>query len=375
MNGASVRRSGPPDVAVVGDGPAGLAVAAACHQLGLRAVVHGDGSPWHATYATWRDDVDPLPDSVFASLTDRVEVVGARRHSIDRTYGVFDNAALRTHLATGLEIVGGRVEPDEVDGAVVIDATGASGVPTSWQTAFGIVVADMPGSLDLAPDTVTLMDWRPADDAIEGPPSFCYVVPVADGWLVEETVLAARSAVSSDALRERLARRLGRDGPSLIAGARRTEEVRIPMGSPPVRSRGRVVPFGAAAGFVHPATGYSVAASLRAAPRVARAIAAGADVGGAVWPSTHLRSRALHDYGLDALLRLDAGDVAAFFDAFFELPEERWAAYLRIDTTPSAVAGIMARLFRRAPWRVRARLMAGDPRRLFGRAGASWSNG
>jgi lycopene beta-cyclase len=370
----------PSGVSVVGDGPAGLAIAAACSQLGLAVTVHGGGDPWHATYATWRDDVPDLPRSVFATLTDHVVVVGGRRHVIDRAYGLFDNAALRAHLLEGLETDRRRVDPHELAHAepdrVVVDATGAVGSPAAWQTAHGVVLAEVPSSLDLPTDAVTLMDWRPARGPgrsrdHEGPPSFCYVVPVADGWLVEETVLAASPAVAPRVLRERLVRRLGPDGAALVDTAARVEEVRIPMGSPPRRGSGNLVPFGAAAGFVHPATGYSVAASLRAAPRVARAIAAGDPLGEAVRPRAQLRARSMHDYGLDALLRLDDADIAAFFDAFFELPQERWADYLRVDTTPAAVAAVMSRVFLRAPWRVRGRLMTGDPRRLVRRSAAS----
>jgi lycopene beta-cyclase len=377
----SSERSGAPSaVSVVGDGPAGLAIAAACRQLGMAVTVHGTGEAWHATYATWRDDVPDLPDSVFATLTDRVEVVGRRRHVIDRTYALFDNAALRAHLLDGLHVEHGRVDPHELARAepdrVVVDATGAVGSPAAWQTAHGVVLAEVPPALDLPTDAVTLMDWRPAgglrrSGGHDGPPSFCYVVPVADGWLVEETVLAANPAVAPEVLRDRLVSRLGPSGRAVLDEAARVEGVRIPMGSRPRRGEGNLVPFGAAAGFVHPATGYSVAASLRAAPRVAHAIAAGADLSEAVWPRAQLRARALHDYGLDALLRLDAAATAAFFDAFFELPQQRWADYLRVDTTPAAVAGVMRRVFWRAPWTVRRRLMAGDPRRLVRRSADS----
>ncbi len=72
-------------------------------------------------------------------------------------------------------------------------------------------------------------------------------------------------------------------------------------------ARQPVVAFGAAAKLTHPATGYSVAASLRAAPRVAAAIADGGDarhVWEAVWPPALRRTRRLHDYGLEVLLGL-----------------------------------------------------------------------
>ncbi|MEY4229585.1 MAG: putative lycopene beta-cyclase, partial [Actinomycetota bacterium] len=128
---------------------------------------------------------------------------------------------------------------------------------------------------------------------------------------------------------------------------------------------------GAAAGYVHPATGYSVASSLRAAPRVAAGIAAALTIDdpgrraltawNAVWPAEQRRARALHDYGLAALLRLPAADVQSFFDAFFALPVELWSAYLRVDTAATTVSRVMTAVFSSVPWRVRRRLAAGSP--------------
>ncbi len=92
------------DVVVVGDGPAGLALGAACRRAGLSTVVCGLGAPWTATYGTWRDDVADVPDRCFAVVAPRVVVHGHRRHVIERPYGVFDNAALRAHLADGLDV-------------------------------------------------------------------------------------------------------------------------------------------------------------------------------------------------------------------------------------------------------------------------------
>ena len=135
----------------------------------------------------------------------------------------------------------------------------------------------------------------------------------------------------------------------------------IPLDGPPPPRRPPVVKFGAAAGYVHPSTGFSVAAALRAAPRVAGAIAATAGrpdaVAAAVWPLSMRVTRRLHRYGLDVVLRLDAGQLAAFFDAFFELPVETWAPYLRLDASPAQVTRTMAALLRRAPRSVRRRLV------------------
>jgi lycopene beta-cyclase len=359
------------DVVVVGDGPAGLALAAACRRAGLDVVVCGRGDPWRATYGTWRDDVD-VPDGCFAHIAPRVIVHGHRRHVIERAYGVFDNEALRAHLAGGLDIRvaeglwarhhewGSRlaVEGGELDARLVVEATGfppmlaRASPPAAHQTAYGVVVAERPD----ADDDVVLMDLRPLPGATT--PTFCYVVPVAGGWLVEETALAARPAVAPD----RLSRLLGvRAGAEVLEGATGHEVVSIPVGGRLPDRRQPVVAFGAAAKVTHPATGYSVAASLRAAPRVAAAIADGADAGrvwDAVWPAPLRRTRRLHDYGLEVLLGLGPHELASFFDAFFELPVEVWAPYLRVDSPPAAVLRAMSAVLRALPWSTRRRLLA-----------------
>ena len=122
-------------------------------------------------------------------------------------------------------------------------------------------------------------------------------------------------------------------------------------------------------------TGYSVSGSLRAAPRVADAVAQALSEGRrgsalvshawqAVWPTDLVRTRALHDYGLAALRRLDASSIATFFDAFFAMHESDWSDYLRIDTPAQRVAGIMTRFFAVMPARTRLRVMSTSPRAL-----------
>ena len=46
------------DVAIIGGGPAGLALAHSLVERGVDAVVFSPESPWHATYGAWRDDVE-----------------------------------------------------------------------------------------------------------------------------------------------------------------------------------------------------------------------------------------------------------------------------------------------------------------------------
>lgn len=337
-------------------------------------MVIGEGRPWSATYGTWRDEVLALDDHCFVSSSPRVIVHGHRRHDIARPYGVFDNEHLRARLAAGLPIHHARAErirhmrwgssvltsAGDVDARLVVDATGTTGRATTAQTAYGVVLPRRPPGID--EHGPTLMDWRPV--ATDGPPSFCYAVPVAGGWLVEETVLAARPPVPPAELRARLVARIGE------RGAARTELVTIPVGGRLPRLRGHVSRFGAAAGYAHPATGYSVAASLRAAPRVAAAIrqaCRGADrpeagdVWRAVWPRQVRWTRRLQSYGLEVLLRLEQAQLATFFDVFFDLPVAVWAPYLRIDATPRDVSRAMAAVQRGLPRGMRRRLLV-DPR-------------
>jgi lycopene beta-cyclase len=366
------------DVVIVGDGPAGAALAAECAGVGLDTAVVGQGLPWRNTYGMWLDEVEALPPDVFASTRDRVVVVAANRRELMRPYGVIENAELRSHLdvdrhlvrdvMTGITPHRGLAEVElleggPVTGRVVVDATGVgTGLPPAWQTAYGVVVGGDVVRSQFTVDAVTLMDWSVTGEA----PTFCYVVPLAHGWLAQETALATREPVATSELRRKLAQRLGE---GVVADAESdgpVEQVQIPMGLPIKRGSGPVVPFGSGAGMLHPVTGYSVAASLRTAPRVAQAIAAGTDVHEAVWPRPTRRTRALHDRGLAALLRLDPHATTDFFEAFFSLPVERWAPYLSIDSRPRDVARAMRGVFRAAPWSVRRRLARVD-RRLVAR--------
>lgn len=397
------------DVAVIGDGPAGSALAQACRRRGIDVVLVGDDAPWTATYSTWVDD---LADESGLALVDVEAVVavasaevwahGARPHRLQRTYATLDNDRLRSALRADIEHRRVRVDRVQVaqdayrlepfDGSemvarTVIDATGwparfarhDSDRAPAWQTALGVVLPEPPPG-DLG--NPTFMDFRrvlgndgaPSGVGPSGVTTFCYSLPVGDGWLIEETVLAARPAIEPIALLPRLAARLGRHPDSLLADAVRTEYVRIPLGGSRPGPDQPVVAFGAAAGYVHAATGFSVAASIRAAPRVAAAIAQALEssrgivdptpIAEAVWTAPMRRTRVLHDFGLEVLLDLDDDEVRAFFDAFFELSIVDWSAYLRVDTPPGEVSAVMARLFRSSSWQLRRRLAGRNPASL-----------
>ena len=368
------------DVVVVGDGPAGRALGAACVHAGLDVVVVGDDRSWTNTYGTWVDDVPGHAHALAAST--EIDVVALTWRRLERRYGTFDNAELRRALDTAPHVHGRMTSVQHLEhhaqvvlsdggvrcGGVVVDATGGPAGPgVPMQTAYGLVLAERPDEVE--GDAAVLMDWRPPAESFANEPTFLYVVALADGrWLVEETSLARKHPTPIHELRERLTQRLGVD---LTDRAEHVEHVAIPMRSGLPHRESLTVGLGAAARYVHPATGYSVAASLGAAPRVAIAIAEAVHIDdvrarsihvwNAVWPSEHRRARALHDYGLAALLRLPAGDVQTFFEAFFELPTEQWAEYLRVDTSAVAVSRVMTSVFSSVPWRVRRRLATGSP--------------
>lgn len=85
-----------------------------------------------------------------------------------------------------------------------------------------------------------------------------------------------------------------------------------------------------------------------------------------MWPDDLVRQRALHELGLETLLRLDSAQLRMFFDAFFDLPIRAWRGYLSGADSAQAVATTMLMVFARAPWGLRAALS---------QAGFAWALG
>jgi len=372
------------DVLVLGTGPAGLALAAACAEQGLDVVCASPDpdARWHNGYAAWLDElaVAGADDCVEATWPAALVHTAARTHRLDRPYARIDNDALQDGLRERAERAGARflsgtaghvshdghgsevvlADGDTLSAHLVVDATGHGAVlraatpPTAFQVAWGRVVEvdDAPWSAEVA----VLMDLRDANPGDADPPSFLYVLPLPGGrFLLEETSLAAATPVVLERLRRRLDARLDRLGVRVTA-EHRVERCRIPLDVAPPRPGARVLAFGGSAGMVHPATGYQVARALAAAPRVARAISAhlsegpevtAARAGAAVWPASERRTRALHDLGLRLLLSLDAAETRDFFERFFALPPRHWRAYLSASAGPLAVASAMTSLFLR----------------------------
>lgn len=391
------------DVLVVGKGPAALAAAAALAGRGLAVTVLGAAGPprWAATYAAWLDDLrdEGFADAAARTWPEAVVYTGKTDpHVLSHPYALLDNARLAATLLARCEAGGvqwaagearsathhpghttvGLADGGSLNARVVVDASGhrpalvhrAPGPPQAYQTAVGFVVRGAVPSI--ASGRVVLMDWRdghlPPGDEERGAPSFLYAFAL-DGarTFMEETSLAARPALAFSTLERRLRMRvtaLGLDG----AEVESTERVWIPMGGALPEGGQRVVGFGAAGGMVHPATGYSVARSLRSAPALAAALSsalgrpgaspalAARETWDAIWPAGARREHALYRFGMEVLLALDAPATRAFFDHFFRLPAPTWQGYLSGTLGDAGLAGAMTHFFARAPGELRRRM-------------------
>jgi lycopene cyclase-like protein len=348
----------------------------------------------------WADDLDRCDvPPVVSHRWDRVTVRLADRGPIElsRPYVWLDNDATRDRLLAHIGPSGrieGAVRDDGVhveadaltvvmqDGttwraSVVIDASGAgspfvqraAGPAPGWQSAWG-VTGRVAGAID--PTELRLMDFSESFEDGFGP-GFLYALPLGrDRWFLEETSLVRPEPLPWHVLQQRLDIRMARLGLRWIDRDEEVEQCRIPMGGPLPRAGSSVVAFGAAAGLVHPATGYSVALSMRLAGPVAEAIAQGLATSSAaaraaawdtVWPADRVRAWDLYTFGMHALARQDDRAINDHFAAFFAVEPTQWAAWLSATATPAELRATMWAVFRRASMAARGRLMAAGVKR------------
>lgn len=360
------------DLLIAGTGPAGRALASRAAIAGL-SVVAVDPHPdrrWTATYGAWADELPTwVPAEVVTAEIAAPAAHTAGLHTIDRTYRVFDTAALQDQLSLDeVSVLAGRVRALEAHRAelddgrhltarCVVDARGVAAVPErAQQTAFGVVVDAERAAPALEGRQAWFMDWRRDNGtSAEDVPSFLYAVPVGDGQiLLEETCLVGRPALAPTELRRRLRRRLNSRGVA-ITGDERTETVRFSVEAGAVAPG--VIGYGARGGLMHPATGYAVATALAGADRVVRAVRNNEDPNSLLWPRSARAVATLRRLGLRVLLRLDGNSAQRFFAAFFELPVERQRAYLSGRDDPAAVAATMWQLFRMLPPELRGTIL------------------
>lgn len=342
------------DVLIAGGGPAGWSLASACARRGLSVTLVAATRGWPATYGMWLDETDCLPPGA--------RWVTALPRGMSREYVVLDNESVCAAFAhPGIEVVKARVaamtvsrvrltDGTELVGGMVFDATGVLGaVGRVEQTAYGVAVS----TTDVvAPGEAVFMDWRQPPGFGE-PATFLYAIPLPDGrTLLEETSLAHNPGLQFTELRDRLHARLG-----ILQGT--VERVRFPVDvPPPARWARSAIPFGAAGGLVHPATGFSLAETFRLAPVVAHTIGRGTRaVRRVLWPERARLVYRLRRHGLSTLLSLTATEHEEFFDLFFALPAHHQRAYLSGRTDVRGTAAAMAALFRAAPTHLRRKMI------------------
>ncbi|XP_022847888.1 lycopene beta cyclase, chloroplastic/chromoplastic [Olea europaea var. sylvestris] len=368
------------DLAVVGGGPAGLAVAQQVSEAGL-SVCSIDPSPkliWPNNYGVWVDEFEAMDlldclDTTWSGAM--VFIDDKTTKDLDRPYGRVNRKQLKSKMmqkciSNGVKFHQAKVvkviheesksllicnDGVTIQAAVVLDATGFSRCLVQYdkpynpgyQVAYGILAEVEEHPFDV--NKMVFMDWR--DSHLENNkelkernskiPTFLYAMPFSSKRIfLEETSLVARPGVPMDDIKERMVARLSHLGIKV----RRIEEDEycvIPMGGPlPVLPQ-RVVGIGGTAGMVHPSTGYMVARTLAAAPIVANAIVQylgsdrsllGSELSSEVWkdlwPIERRRQREFFCFGMDILLKLDLQATRRFFNAFFDLEPRYWHGFL-----------------------------------------------
>lgn len=382
------------DVAIVGLGPAGRALASACGAAGLHvlALDPRPDAPWTQTLSLWTDQLPTwLSPDVLAHTVSGPTLYCPSRTVLDRDYSVFDNARLREALpltdAVTVEAVAlGDAQVADLTRRAhrVVDCRGAGG-PSGQrplQTAYGLVLPTAAAAPAMGGDPALFMDWRTdfdadddgtdheADDDELGP-SFLYAIPLDSGSiLLEETCLAGCPAPDPQALGRRLRSRLVRRGvaPEAIAEPLEVEEVRIPL-LPPVRTYDdpRVEAFGTAGGHGHAATGYSIAASFRAVPAAVNALRTGYPLPRPRTGPTGL----LHKTGLRALLGADEPTVQGLFGAFGRITDQRQQWFLDGSSPSYQVARAMWDMWACMPVRGKVGMIAA----VLGGSGRSSARG
>ena len=393
------------DVLVIGAGPAGLFLATALEQRGIK--VEGISAtdpkePWPNTYGIWADELESLGMSDFLSHRWRNTVVNMGKGIVPlkRDYGLIDREKLQGHRLEQsahhgivwhqekvVSVSHGqrRSEVKTASGKrysarVVVDTSGHNPAlvrrvpqakPIAYQAAYGVVGKFSAPPVE--PNQMMLMDY--CDDYLPAPerrlpPTFLYAMDLGDDvYFVEETSLAHVPGISMDTLERRLHQRLAHRGVEIVE-THHVERCLFPMNMPLPDLTQAVVGFGGAASMVHPATGYMQGALLRRGPDLVSAIAQSLQdqsntpeqiarfAWQAVWPEDRLRKHYLYSFGLENLMAFKTHDLQQFFTTFFGLEQHQWAGFLADTSTLPEIVQAMLVLFGRTSNPVRWGLMS-----------------
>lgn len=368
------------DLAVVGGGPAGLAVAQQVSEAGL-SVCSIDPSPkliWPNNYGVWVDEFEAMDllDCLDATWSGAVVYIDENKtKDLERPYGRVNRKQLKSKMmekciSNGVKFHQAKVvkviheesksllicnDGVTIQASVVLDATGFARCLVQYdkpynpgyQVAYGILAEVEEHPFDI--NKMVFMDWRDSHlnnnlelkERNRKIPTFLYAMPFSpERIFLEETSLVARPGLGMDDIKERMVARLKHLGIK-VKSIEEDERCVIPMGGPLPVIPQRVVGIGGTAGMVHPSTGYMVARTLAAAPVVANAIVQylgkeksllgvelSTEVWRDLWPIERRRQREFFCFGMDILLKLDLPATRRFFDAFFDLEPRYWHGFL-----------------------------------------------
>jgi lycopene epsilon-cyclase len=223
--------------------------------------------------------------------------------------------------------------------------------PPMWQTAYGIEV-EMENH-PWPPDKAIFMDLSQSDKEREGEkriPSFLYVLPSPGKVFLEETCLVSKVQVPFDELKRRLYRRLANLKINISQSSIIEEEASwIPLGGALPKTPQRIIGFGAAAGLVHPSSGYSIVQSLQKAGPLADIISTDlrdpsispehrSDRAWVyLWSAENRRRLGFYQFGSAVIAKLPVETLKEFMDQFYALPQSLWQGFLANDLPSPAL--------------------------------------
>eukprot|EP01026_Neomeris_dumetosa_P044749 TRINITY_DN3788_c0_g1_i9.p1 TRINITY_DN3788_c0_g1~~TRINITY_DN3788_c0_g1_i9.p1 ORF type:complete len:513 (-),score=56.87 TRINITY_DN3788_c0_g1_i9:279-1817(-) len=419
------------EVIIVGSGPAGLALAGALAKENIFVVVVSPDLPFTNNYGVWYDEFKDigLAHTLSHTWKDTKCYFGDQELDLGRAYSQVSKDKLRDHLLRvcsewGVKYVKGQVvdiqdkENGKMSKVVLSDgvelvgrlvclaAGGAAGKfleyekgapPVTAQTAYGIEAEVEGYEAVYPPHRMLFMDYRRHHSGYwEGcanqngsdahgasisneVPSFLYAMHLGENRVfLEETCLVSRPAMSFDMLKRRLYRRLDALGIK-VKNVMDEEWSYIPVGGPLPVGNQNIVAFGASASLVHPATGYSIARSLREAPLFAREIApvlrqkmsskeTAQAAWNAIWPIEKRAQASFHVFGMELLSSLPLYDIESFFAIFFNLPKKYWEGFLASTLSSFELLMFAVLTYIYAPLNVRWALlkhMVSDPSMMY----------
>ena len=389
-------------VVIIGAGPSGMALAHQCIVQNIDFIcldprVHDD---WPQVFGVWHDEFSQagFGDAIFHRRWQNAAVYldDGRKIDIARGYAWVNGPQLKRQIiaqrpeafmqrrmrSVAADAQGYTLTLDDgaqIQAKRVIDCRGfskhndsAGHLPcNSYQSAFGLLAEVDAHPFDT--DAVVLMDWRRPTRRDHNVPAFLFSLPVSPSLaFFEETVLAWPSPVAMPELKERLQQRLAAMGIAVksIVGE---ERCLLPLDlATPKNAEGMI--YGAAAGLVHPHTGYHFTRGFLQAPAMVSRLkkdlgkprrAAEKSWRRTLWRPSYKILQYLRLVNLHLMEALPTDGISRFFEAFFAC--RAWPVFMaQYPMRLGAYMMVALKLFVfHFPWRIKLSVLARWGRAFF----------